>query len=81
MSPGYVMNKLGDKAAEYMKMSQDQEMVFATLDEMLNMSKEWTSLDSIWDMVCLQFKDIEPSKMIKIVKDFAEAGIIESRSV
>ncbi|MHA2047101.1 MAG: DUF4910 domain-containing protein [Candidatus Thorarchaeota archaeon] len=81
MSPGYVMSKLGDKAAEYMKMSQDQEMVFATLDEMLNMSKEWTSLDSIWDMVCLQFKDIEPSKMIKIVKDFAEAGIIESRSV
>ncbi|MGY5864363.1 MAG: DUF4910 domain-containing protein [Candidatus Thorarchaeota archaeon] len=81
MSPGFVTTKLGDKAAEYMKMSKEQEMIFASLDEMLNMSKDWTSLDVIWDKICFQFKDIESSKMIKIVKDFTEAGIIESRSV
>ncbi|MHA2026738.1 MAG: DUF4910 domain-containing protein [Candidatus Thorarchaeota archaeon] len=81
MSPGFVMTKLGDKADEYMKMSKEREMIFASLDEMLNMSKEWTSLDVIWDKICFQFKDIESSNMIKIVKDFTEAGIIESRSV
>jgi len=81
MSPDFVMTNLGDKAAEYTKMSEEREMIFSSLDEMLNMSKEWTALDVIWDMICFQFKDIDSRKMLKIVKDFTEAGIIESRSV
>jgi len=81
MSPDFVMKNLGDKAAEYTKMSEEREMIFSSLDEMLNMSKEWTALDVIWDMICFQFKDIDSRKMLKIVKDFTEAGIIESRSV
>jgi len=81
MSPDFVMTNLGDKAAEYIKMSEEREMIFSSLDEMLNMSKEWTALDVIWDMICFQFKDIDSRKMLKIVKDFTEAGIIESRSV
>ncbi|MHA1965361.1 MAG: DUF4910 domain-containing protein [Candidatus Thorarchaeota archaeon] len=81
MSPGFVTTSLGDKAAEYRKMSEERQKIYATIDEMLNMSKDWTSLDLIWDMICFQFKEIESSKMIKIVKDLTEAGIIESRSV
>jgi hypothetical protein len=45
------------------------------------MSKDWKSLDLVWDMICFQFKEIESGKIIKIVKDLTEAGIIESRSV
>jgi hypothetical protein len=81
MSPGYFERSLGDKASEYREMSDKGEKIFASLDEILNMSKDWTSLDLIWDMICFQFKEIESGKMIKIVKDFTGAGIIESRSV
>jgi hypothetical protein len=81
MSPGFVINSLGDKGPEYTKMSDEEEQIFASIDEMLNLSKEWTSLDLIWDMICFQFKEIESRKMTKIVTDLTEAGIIESRSV
>ena len=81
MSPGFVMTKLGDKAAEYIKMSEERERILASIDEMLNMSKDWTSLDIIWDMICFQFKEIDSAKMVKVVKDLTKAGVIESRSV
>lgn len=81
MRPGFIITSLGDKAAEYRKMSEERERIFASIDEMLNMSKDWTSLDIIWDMICFQFREIDSAKMIKIVKDLTEAGIIESRSV
>ncbi len=81
MSPGFFMTSLGEKADEYRKMSEERERIFASIDEMLNMAKDWTSLDIIWDMICFQFKEIEPVKMIEIVKDLTEAGIIDSRSV
>jgi hypothetical protein len=81
MSPGFIMTSLGDKATEYRKMSDEHEQIFASIDEMLNMSKDWTSLDLIWDMICFQFKEIDSGKMLKIVKDLTEAGVIQSRSV
>jgi len=45
------------------------------------MSKDWISLDLVWDMLCFQFGNIESGDLLKIVKDLAEAEIIESRSV
>ncbi|MFX1580591.1 MAG: DUF4910 domain-containing protein [Promethearchaeota archaeon] len=81
MAPGYLMKNLGDKAAEYRKMSEKNEKILSSIDEMLNMAKDWTSLDLIWDMICFQFREIESKKMTKIVKDLTDAGIIESRSV
>ena len=81
LAPGYLMKNLGDKAAEYRKMSDANEKILSSIDEMLNMANDWTSLDLIWDMICFQFKEIESGKMIKIVKDLTEAGVIESRSV
>ena len=81
MAPGYLMTNLGEKAAEYRKMSDENEKILSSIDEMLNMAKDWTSLDIIWDMICFQFKEIDSGKMIKIVKDLTDAGVIESRSV
>jgi hypothetical protein len=81
MSPGFIMNGLGDKAAEYMKMRKEHEGIMESIDEMLNLAKDWTPLDIIWDKICFQFGEIDSGKMIKIVKDLTEAGVIESRSV
>jgi hypothetical protein len=81
MSPMFLTTRLDDKAAEYRKMSEEHKQIFVSIDEMLNMSKDWTSLDLIWDMICFEFKEIDSGKMLKIVKDLTEAGVIESRSV
>jgi hypothetical protein len=81
LSPGFLMNSLGDKAAVYRKMSEDNEKILSSIDEMLNMAKDWTSVDLIWDMICFQFREIDSGMMIRIVKDLTDAGVIESRSV
>ncbi|MFW9869148.1 MAG: DUF4910 domain-containing protein [Candidatus Thorarchaeota archaeon] len=81
MSPGFILNKLGDKGPEYMKMRKEHEGIFESLDEMLNLSKDWIALDVVWDKICFQFGKMESAKLLKIVNDLTEAGIIESRSV
>ncbi len=81
LSPTFLLQRLGDKAAEYSEMRREDPNSWNRLDELLNMSKEWTSLDTIWDMLCFQFGNIESGTLLKIVNDLAEAGIIESRSV
>ncbi len=81
MSPEYLIKSLGDKGSEYRDMRKEHESIFESIDEMINMAIDWTSLDVIWDAICFQFKEIESGKMIKIVNDLTEAGIIESRSV
>lgn len=81
MSPTFILNKLGEKGPEYMKMRKEHEGIFESLDEMLNLSKDWVALDIVWDKICFQFGNVEAGKLLKIVKDLTEAGIIESRSV
>jgi hypothetical protein len=81
LSPTFLFLKLGDKAEKYSEMRQQQEHAWDRFDEMLNMSTEWTKLDDIWDMLCLQFGNIDSGDLLKIVNDFTEAGIIESRRV
>jgi len=81
LAPGFLMKGLGDKAAVYRKMSEENDKILSSIDEMLNMAKDWTSVDLIWDMICFQFKEIDSGMMIRMVKDLTDAGVIESRSV
>jgi hypothetical protein len=81
LNPSYLLKKLGDKAVKYAEMRSLEEHSWDRFDEMLNMAKDWTSLDDIWDVLCLQFGSIDPANLLQIAKDFTEAGIIESRSV
>jgi hypothetical protein len=81
MSPGYVITNLGDKGPKYREMRKKHEHIFEMMDEMFNLANDWTSLDTIWDKLCFQFKEIDSGMMLNIVKDLTEAGIIESRSV
>ncbi|TFG33541.1 DUF4910 domain-containing protein [Candidatus Thorarchaeota archaeon] len=81
LSPTFLLLKLGEKAPKYAEMRKKEPHAWDRLDELLNMSKDWTSLDIIWDMLCFQFGDIESSDLLAIVKDLVEVGIIESRSV
>ena len=81
LNPSFLTQKLGEKAPKYEEMRKQDPHSWDRFDELLNMSKDWTSLDQIWDMLCFQFGNIESGDLLKIVKDLVEAGIIESRSV
>lgn len=81
LNPSFLTQKLGEKAPKYEDMRKQDPHSWDRFDELLNMSNDWTSLDLIWDMLCFQFGNIESGELLKIVKDFVEAGIIESRSV
>ncbi|MFW9961085.1 MAG: DUF4910 domain-containing protein [Candidatus Thorarchaeota archaeon] len=79
LSPTFLFLKLGDKAEKYSEMRRLQEHAWDRFDEMLNMATDWTRLDDIWDMLCLQFGNIDSSDFLGIVDDFAKVGILESR--
>jgi len=81
LSPPFLVRKLGDKIPKYMEMWKKDPQIGNRRDELLNMSKDWISLDLVWDMLCFQFGNIESGDLLIIVKDLAEIGIIESRSV
>jgi hypothetical protein len=81
LNPSYLLKKLGDKAVEYAEMRRMVEHSWDRFDEMLNMARDWIHLDDIWDVLCLQFGNIDSGDLLNIVQDFTEAGIIESRRV
>ncbi len=81
LSPSFLLLRLGEKAARYAEMRHKDEHSWERFDEMLNMAKGWTQLEDIWDMLCLQFGKLDSGELLSIVKDFTEAGIIESRRV
>jgi len=79
LSPTFLFLKLGDKSEEYSEMRRQQEHAWDRFDEMLNMATDWTRLDDIWDLLCLQFGNIDSGDLLRIVDDFVEVGILESR--
>lgn len=81
LSPTFLLLRVGDRALNYAEMRQKEPHAWDRLDEILNMSEDWTSLDIIWDMLCFQFGDIESSDLLETVKDLTNAGVIESRRV
>ena len=81
LSPSFLVQKLGEKAQKYEEMMKKDPHALDRVDELLNMSIDWISLDLVWDMLCFQFGNIESGDLLRIVKDLAEAEIIESRSV
>jgi len=81
LSPEFLFLKLGEKAEKYSEMREHEEHAWDRFDELLNVATDWIRLDDIWDMMCLQFGNIDSGDLLSIVDDFTEAGIIESRRV
>ncbi|UCH03421.1 MAG: DUF4910 domain-containing protein [Candidatus Thorarchaeota archaeon] len=79
LDPGFIMKKLPDRVPAYMELKEKMKRISETVDEILNLSNEWTSLDSIYDTLCLQFGSFESKILLDIVKDLTTAEVIESR--
>lgn len=81
MNLGTVLETLAKKDPEYIReMSQKQKM-FERVDEMLNLAIDWTNLEEIWDASCFQFGFIESKLIMKLVRNLADVGLLDTREV
>jgi len=81
LDPGVVMMKLPERIPAYMELKERMRRISETVDEILNLSHEWTSLDTIYDALCLQFGSFESKILLDIVKDLVKTEVIESRDI
>jgi hypothetical protein len=79
ISIGYFEDKIADKMAKYMELRKSLDRLFERIDEIVNLSEEWTTLDEIWDSLCFQFGNFEIKTLVEIVEDLTAAGLIESK--
>ena len=63
----------------YGEMYEKDKNIHYYVDELLNMSKEWKSLDEIHDYLCFQFGPFSLSVLEEIAEDLKNAGVIETR--
>ncbi len=79
LPPGAV-SKLGlEKQAKYALLFEEQPDLMSGIDELLNLTNEWTRLDDVWDKICFQFGKIDMSLLEDVVKDLKELGVLKIR--
>ncbi|MHA2040226.1 MAG: DUF4910 domain-containing protein [Candidatus Thorarchaeota archaeon] len=76
---GYFSKKMIHKIPRYLELRKSLDRLFERIDEIVNLSEEWTTLDEIWDSLCFQFGDFEIKTLVEIVEDLTEAGLVESK--
>ena len=52
----------------------------AMIDELLNLSVDWTPLEDIWERICFQFGKFEKKTFEDIARDLKELGVLETRN-
>ena len=81
LSPSDFINNLGKDGLEYWKLREKDEFILDRIDELLNLSIQWNSLDTIYDYLCFEFGDFDDKVLSNIVKDLEKLNYIESREV
>ncbi len=76
---GYFSDKMAHKRGRYMELRKSLDRLNERIDEIVNLSEEWTTLDEIWDSLCFQFGNFEIKTLVEIVEDLTAAGLIESK--
>ena len=75
----YFGEKLAHKTDRYMELRKSLDRMFERIDELVNLSEEWTTLDEIWDSLCFQFGNFEIKTLVEIVEDLTSIGLIDSK--
>jgi hypothetical protein len=76
---GYFGDKMAHKMSKYMGLRKSLDRLYERIDEIVNLSEEWTTLDEIWDSLCFQFGNFEIKTLVEVVEDLTEAGLVESK--
>ncbi|MHA2065950.1 MAG: DUF4910 domain-containing protein [Candidatus Thorarchaeota archaeon] len=76
---GYFGEKIAHKMPRYMELRKSLNRLFERIDEIVNLSEEWITLDEIWDSLCFQFGNFEIKTLVEIVEDLTSAGLVDSK--
>jgi hypothetical protein len=79
MSPSYVIKEKPEKLVDYAPLFEEDPRIMNRIDELLNLSEDWTSLSDIYDRLCFQFGPFDSKTLWMLVKDLEEVGVLETR--
>ncbi|TFG09177.1 DUF4910 domain-containing protein [Candidatus Thorarchaeota archaeon] len=79
MSPSYVIKEKPEKLVDYAPIFEEDPRIMNRIDELLNLSEDWTSLSDIYDRLCFQFGPFDSKTLWMLVKDLEEVGVLETR--
>ncbi len=79
MPPGHLGDMSTELAIKYSELYEKDKKIFYYIDELLNMSTDWISLDEIHDRLCFQFGKFSLSTLEDITEDLKQADVIETR--
>ncbi|MHA2142584.1 MAG: DUF4910 domain-containing protein [Candidatus Thorarchaeota archaeon] len=75
----YFSEKVAHKITRYLELRKSLDRLYERIDEIVNLSEEWTTLDEIWDSLCFQFGNFEIKTLVEIVEDLTSAGLVDSK--
>ncbi len=81
LSPSYFIDSIKDGAAKYTRIRKEHADILNRVDELLNLSDDWTLLSEIWDRLCFQFGMMEPKVLLDVIDDLKALKIIDVREV
>ncbi len=81
MSPTHIIKEKPQKLAEYAPLLEEDPRIMNRVDELLNLSEDWTPLSEIYDRLCFQFDSFNPETLSMLVRDLEDVGILETREM
>ncbi|MBD3158071.1 MAG: DUF4910 domain-containing protein [Candidatus Lokiarchaeota archaeon] len=77
--PGHIARNLEEKRAKYYRIREEDKQFYNKIDELLNLSHEWASLNEVYDRLSFEFGDWESKELWSLIKDLEKLGLIEIR--
>ena len=68
-----------ERFAKYVMLTEKHPSLGSWVDELLNLSVDWTRLEDIWDRLCFQFGKFDFTLLEGIVKDLKDLGALKVR--
>ncbi|MDF1538947.1 MAG: DUF4910 domain-containing protein [Candidatus Thorarchaeota archaeon] len=79
LPPSSLGNLDPERFVKYVQLFEKQPHLGSWIDELLNLSVDWTRLEDIWDRLCFQFGKFDLTMLEGIVSDLKDLGVLEVR--
>ncbi|TFG11914.1 DUF4910 domain-containing protein [Candidatus Thorarchaeota archaeon] len=63
----------------YFQILQKDSHMFRWVDELLNLSSDWTQIEEIWDKLSFQFGKIQLKRVMDVVQDLQKLEVVQVR--
>lgn len=79
LPPSAIYDLPPQRRERYFEILQEDSHMFRWVDELLNLSSEWTQIEEIWDKLSFQFGKIELKRVMDVVQDLQKLDVVQVR--